>query len=145
MARLVKKCFDLPTLSIYGASANSNGNTSKQISFSIEGIDPHYTGFTQTFGPSEIYGFDYYTEKKENQKVCSCIWRTKIDSLPGKWFLEGKGIIQTLTLGNGKATINQIVEDKLLRAPDSVQEGCSILMGRTLLTKTINHNSTATF
>ena len=90
-----------------GAPANSNGNTTTILTFSIGGIDPQYTGYVETFGASEIYGSDYYTETENKQIVSRKTWLAKMDSVPGKWYIEGQGTIQTLTLSNGKATIFQ--------------------------------------
>lgn len=97
-----------------GAPANSNGNSSTTVTFTAKGTDPAYTSYIedfQTYGVDgkpvtpNVLGSDYYSSGVGGQNRVT--WMTNLETYDHKWFLEGQGSEQTLTLNpaNKSATI----------------------------------------
>jgi hypothetical protein len=94
-----------------GAPANSNGNTTTTSTFEVKGADQALTGWVEDFGsygvngsnPSpQLFGADYYSSGTGGEDRVT--WMKNLDAYEQKWFVEGQGAEQTLTLNSGAKT-----------------------------------------
>lgn len=98
------------TLTNTGAPLNSNGNTSNTLVFKVRGVDSPIKGYSETFetygvgsNPSpNVLGADYYTNEVGGETRVP--WMTNIEGYPQKWYIEGQGSEQTLTINPGSKT-----------------------------------------
>ncbi|MBA3705128.1 MAG: hypothetical protein H0W84_04310, partial [Bacteroidetes bacterium] len=105
------------TVSNTGAPANSNGNTTTAITFTVKGVDPAYTGYIEDFSSygvngttptPNVFGADYYSSGTGGDDRVS--WMTNLEAYDQKWFVEGQGAEQTLTLDPANKRMTLVVD-----------------------------------
>ena len=100
-----------------GAPTNSNGNTTTLSTFTVKGIDPPYTGYVEDFATygvdgktptPNVLGSDYYSSGTGGDDRTT--WMTNLDAYDQKFFVEGQGAEQKLTLDPAGKKITLVVD-----------------------------------
>jgi hypothetical protein len=89
-----------------GAPANSNGNSSLTKIFTILGLNPPLSGYSEDFSSAQsrsITGQNYYTDGG----ISKSNWNTNVTQ--EKWYCEGQGSVMTGTINTTTGVLSVVV------------------------------------